>query len=229
MVIRKRVLVILLCLAVGMSACKSNTYIPYSGSVAKNSMGQVGTLSPDQRYIIDEPLAPQNSQTTIGRFNARMIFMADQLERNAERGKLANTVIITSFTNLNKITETTAFGRLLSENLMHELQVRKWQVYEIRLSKDVTVSEKGEFSLSRDTKDLKETYKIGGIVTGTYSVVDGNIIVNARVMDMNTGMVVSSAQIHLPANWFTDMLLFNDDLLQPMKIMNSKPKEGNQQ
>jgi len=188
----------------------------------------------------EEPEAQQlkvpASNTTVGRFNARMIFLADQLARNADRNKLANNVIITSFTNLNKFTETSSFGRLITENLMHELQVRKWQVYEIRLSNNITIDESGEFILSRDINVLRDQYKIGGIVTGTYSVVEGDIIVNARVIDMNTGIMVSSAQAHFPANWFTDGLLVQEENIKPMKIMNKtndkpleKPKEGSQQ
>lgn len=165
-----------------------------------------------------------------------MIFLADQLVRNNDRNRLANTVIITSFTNLNKLTETTSFGRLIAENLMHELQVRKWQVYEIRLSNNITIDDSGEFILSRDINALKDQYKVGGIVTGTYSSVEGDILVNARVIDMNSGMLLSSAQAHFPANWLTDALLVNEDNVKPMKIMNKmtekpidKPKEGSQQ
>ena len=67
---------------------------------------------------------------------------------------------------------------------------------------------------------------VGGVVTGTYSVVDGHVIVNSRVIDINTGLVVSSAQSYMPANWFTDALLFNADNIQPMKIVGDTPLSG---
>ncbi len=179
------------------------------------------SLEKMQRNSSNEPIAALDSNSTMGRFNARIIFLADQLERNADRKSLSNTVIITSFTNLNKITQTTGFGRLVAESLMHELQVRKWQVYEIRLANNILINDTGEFSLSRDVTKLKEIYKIGGVVAGTYSVIDGNIVVNARVMDINTGILFSSAQTYIPANWFTEGLLFDDENLKPMKIMGS--------
>jgi len=183
---------------------------------------QSAILNADQRYIIDEPLVLQQSHTTVGRFNSQMIFMADQIERNVERKSLANTFLVTSFTNLNKLSETTAFGRLVAENIIHELQVRKWKVFEVRLTKDLVINETGEFSLSRDIKKIKESYKIGGIVTGTYSVAGNHVIVNARVIDIDTGIVASSAQIHMPVNWFTDALLFNEDNMRFMKIVGDK-------
>jgi len=136
---------------------------------------------------------------------------------------MANTVIVTSFANLNRLSETTAFGRLVAENLIHELQVRKWQVFEVRLTKDVIINETGEFSLSRDIKRLKEQYKIGGIVTGTYSATGNEIIVNSRVIDINNGVVISSAQTNMMANWFTENLLYSEDNMKSIKIVGDTP------
>jgi len=182
---------------------------------------EVAVIQPEQRHIVSDELNVPVTHSAAGNFNSRIIFMADQLERNLDRKNLSNTFIVTSFANLNKLSETTAFGRLVSENIIHELQVRKWQVFEVRLTKDIIINETGEFSLSRDIKKLKEQYKIGGIVTGTYSVTGNAIILNARVIDINTGIVVSSAQAHMPLNWFTDSLLFSDDHLKPMRIVGN--------
>lgn len=194
-----------------------------SAKYPSNDTYQLAQLNSNQRYIVDEPLSIQNSQTSVGRFNSQMIFMADQIERNADRKSLENTFIVTSFSNLNKLSETTAFGRLVAENMIHELQVRKWKVFEVRLTKDVVINETGEFTLSRDIQKIRETYKVGGIVTGTYSVAGNHVIVNARVVDINTGLVASSAQIQMPINWFTDSLLFNTDSLKSMKIVGDTP------
>lgn len=194
-----------------------------SAKYPSNEASQVAQLNSNQRYIVDEPLNIQQSQTSVGRFNSQMIFMADQIERNADRKSLENTFIVTSFSNLNKLSETTAFGRLVAENMIHELQVRKWRVFEVRLTKDVVINETGEFTLSRDIQKIRESYKVGGIMTGTYSIAGNHIIVNARVVDINTGLVASSAQIHMPVNWFTDSLLFNTDSLKSMKIVGDTP------
>lgn len=180
---------------------------------------EVAVVTPEQRHIVNEQLALPVTQGAAANFNSRIIFMADQLERNLDRKNLANTFIVTSFTNLNRLSETTSFGRLVAENFIHELQVRKWQVFEVRLTKDIVINETGEFSLSRDIKKLKDQYKIGGIVTGTYSVTGNNIIVNARVIDINSGIVVSSAQANMPVSWFTDNLLFSEENQKVMKIV----------
>jgi TolB-like protein len=215
---------ILLAVIVGLTGCAAQSaYVaPPRQAVsrpAKEAPAPQTTSYAPAAYVVTEPLTPQESGTQAGRFNSKLIFLADQLERNVDRKTLSNTFIVTTFTNLNKLSETTSFGRLVAENVMHELQVRRWQVFEVRLTKDVVVNDTGEFSLSRDINRLKELYNIGGIVTGTYSVADGNIVVNARVIDINTGIVISSAQTYIPANYFTDALLYNERNLKPMRIV----------
>lgn len=174
------------------------------------------------RKVLTEPLVLSPGRSPAGRFNARIIFLADQLERNVDRKSLANTFVVTSFTNLNKVTETSGLGRLIGENLMHELQVRRWQVFEIRMAKDISINDTGEFSLSRNSAQIKNSYPLGGIVTGTYSMAGNDIIINARVVDISTGLVISSAQTHLPVDPFTEMLLYNSDKLPEMKIVGNR-------
>ncbi|WP_224981324.1 FlgO family outer membrane protein [Geomonas agri] len=210
--------------AVGLfSACANSATMGPASMHRDADSYQKESLASDQRYIVDEPLQVQDSLTQVGKFNARMIFMTDQLERNADRKSLENTFIVTSFVNLDNLNETTSFGRLVAEDVIHELQVRKWKVYEVRLAKDTTVNEHGEFSLSRDIQKIRALYKIGGVVTGTYSVADNHLVVNARVMDIGTGLVISSGQIHLPRNHYIDSLLFREDRLSTMKIVGDTP------
>ena len=138
--------------SVALSGCMTTTTnSPTNPAAGTVPAGQVATLQPGQRYIVSEPLGVQDSGSTVGRFNARMIFLADQIERNADRKSLSNTFIVTSFVNLNKLSETTPFGRLVAENIIHELQVRKWQVFEVRLTKDIVIN---EYELKKKQMDL---------------------------------------------------------------------------
>jgi TolB-like protein len=148
-----------------------------------------------------------------------MIFLADQLERNTDRKVLGNTFIVSTFSDLNKLNESSPMGRLIGEDIIHELQVRKWNVFDVRLTRDIVINEAGEFSLSRDIKKLRDTYKIGGIITGTYSEAESSITINARAIDIETGLVVSSAQVLLPVNDYTQALLYDADRLKTMKIV----------
>ncbi|MBW4056278.1 MAG: hypothetical protein HIU83_12930 [Proteobacteria bacterium] len=157
---------------------------------------------------------------SVGGFNDRMKNLADQLDKNLATTSLSNPYVVTSFTNLDKLDDTTALGRLIAENLMYGLQLHKWQILEIRLTKGVDINAAGEFSLSRDISKLKDEYKIGGIVTGTYSVAEGNLTINARVIDVNTGLVISSAQTYIQINGVPDTSLPNEKNGKPMKIVS---------
>ena len=204
------------------SACVP--YIANQGYVNGAADDRVYGISADQRYLVSDSITIQPSSNSVGKFNAQVIFLADQLEKNADRKSLSNTFIVTSFSNLDNLSETSTLGRLLAESLIHELQVRKWQVFDVRLTKDVIVNPAGEFALSRDTSKIRELYKIGGVVTGTYTNIDGTIIVNGRSIDSNTGIVVSSAQARLNSNWFTEALLFNQNNLREMRIIGERSK-----
>ena len=160
------------------------------------------------------------NNSTLGNFNDRMKDLADQLDRNAAAITPTGTYIVTSFTHLDKLDDTTPLGRLISENLMHGLQVNKWQIVEVRLTKGIDVNAAGEFSLSRDVEKIKDEYKISGVVTGTYSVAEGNVTVNARIVDVNTGIVISSGQTYIPVTWLPDGAFPHDGGNKSMKIVS---------
>ena len=199
--------IFVLSLLVSCTPCRFNTC-----STSKQQVGRPESwdiVHSGQRYVVNEPLQIQQSITQVGNFNSQMIFLADQLERNLDKKVLTNTFIVTAFADLNRLNETSSLGRLVSEDLIHELQVRHWNIFDVRLTKDVIINEAGEFSLSRDISKIRDTYKVGGIVAGTYSVNRNHIIVNARVIDIETGIVSSAGQIHLPLNGHAEGLLYD--------------------
>lgn len=166
-----------------------------------------------------QPLMMIDSKSYIGNFNAMCIFLADQLVRNQNSRKKTDPLIITTFADLNNLKETTPFGRLVAENLGHELQVRKWSVIDIRLTKDVLINDNGEFSLSRDVQKIKDSFKGGMVITGTYSRLDNCLVVNARMIDINQAVMVSSGQMMLVIPDFMEDLLSNKPALKTTKIV----------
>ncbi len=163
------------------------------------------------------PLNIIESRSPIGYLNSQAIFLADQLERNLDKKYIASPIMVTSFLNLDNLRQTNGLGRLLSESLIHELQVRRWRVIDARLVKDIIINDSGEFALSRDIKNIKASYNVTGVVTGTYTLTEGAIIVNAKVMDIQSGVITSSGQISIPLNGL-EGLLFDYAMPKPMKI-----------
>ena len=140
------------------------------------------------------------SATPEGSFNSKIIFLADQLERNISGNFKQYPVIVTTFSNLDDLDKTNPLGRLIAENLQHELQVRKWKGIDIRIAKGIYIKNSGEFILSRDLDKLKnkDDIKVGSILTGTYQYVGDSLIINAKVIRLSDGMILSSGQIVLP-------------------------------
>jgi TolB-like protein len=141
-----------------------------------------------------EPIVVQSSSSSAGIFNSGMIFLADQLDRNVDPAFRSRPTVITSIASLANLNESSGLGRLVGEHLIHELQVRAWSVADVRLTRGLIVNNGGEFSLSRDMTQLRESFPIANIVTGTYSTTPDGVLLSVRVIDSSTGRVVSSAQ-----------------------------------
>jgi TolB-like protein len=159
-----------------------------------------GCLRPGELPIIQASSAP-------GRFASRMIFLADQLERNIDHKQVNATYLIGSFVDLNNMSHTNPMGRLIAENLIHELQVRAWRIVEPRLMQNIMINEGGEFVLSRDVKQLRDKFGVSAVVAGTYVVASDHIVINARVVNVESGVVMSSGQIQIPSSWFSESLM----------------------
>lgn len=149
-----------------------------------------------------EPLHAQAARTPSGVFNSGMIFLADQLDRNTAGAGRERPTVITSFANLNDLNESSALGRLVGEHLMHELQVRAWEVVDVRMTRDLIINQAGEFSLSRDISHLREAFPLANVVTGTYAVTRDGVILNVRIIDSASGRVLSTAQTRLSRDAF---------------------------
>ena len=155
---------------------------------------------------VKEHLDILSSITPEGNLNSRVIFLADQLVRNIDNRFRYEPVVVTSFVNLDNMKETSSLGRLIAENLIHELQVRGWKVFDIRLAKDIVVKPQGEFSITRDIRNIRNYYRVNSVITGTYVITSNSVIVNARIIDVKSGVVVSTGQIVLPIEDVSSLL-----------------------
>lgn len=154
-----------------------------------------------------EPIVVQRSGTPAGMFNTGMMFLTEQIERNAQPDSRMRPTVITSFVDLNNLSETSALGRLMGEHFMHQLQIRGWNVTDMRMTRDLIINEEGEFSLSRELKRLRGSYSAANVVTGTYTVTMDGVLINVRVLDLASGQVVSTAQTRFLRDKFISSLV----------------------
>ncbi len=157
------------------------------------------------------------SCTPWGLLNSKVIFLADQLENNLSGAIKSMPTVVATFVSVNNFDHTNTFGRWLTEALIHELQVRGWNVTDIRLSKSISMNKRGEFVLTRDSSKVKNSnVRVGLMVTGTYLIAGSQVIVNARVIDAVSGRVVSTAQAVVPIYGIEG--LFAPDIVPAVKV-----------
>jgi TolB-like protein len=149
-----------------------------------------------------EPIINQPSAIPSGIFNSGVMFLAEQLDRNVILEARGKPTIFTNIVSLGNLSESSELGRLVSEHLIHELQLRYWTVSDIRLNRDVIINEAGEFSLSRDVKKLRDNIPAANVITGTYTNSADGVLLNVRVLDMSNGQVLSTAQTRFAKDKF---------------------------
>ena len=143
-------------------------------------------------------------------FQDGVISIAQQLEKNIAMAPLGGKLMIANFVSLQDLNETSSFGRLASANLMHELQIRNWNIMDPLFTRDLYIGPSGEFALSRDPKRLPGSLPSFEIIAGTYQTTADSIILNVRMVDAHTSAVISTAQVIFPKS-----RVINDLVAQP--------------
>jgi TolB-like protein len=148
------------------------------------------------------PVKEASTNTTHTTINDAILSIANQLSTN---NKIAltdtGTITVTSFVNLTQLNKTSQFGRVLSESLFSELFIRGFNLADFRGQNAISINNNGEFYITRNITKLQSEVSNTYILVGTYSKINENIMLNARILDNKTGKIVSSARA----------MYFNDD------------------
>jgi TolB-like protein len=168
--------------------------------------------------------------------NDAILSLANQLSKNNTLSqKDTGTITVTSFVDLQQLNKTSQFGRVIGESLFSELFVRGFNVSDFRGQNAITINANGEFYITRNITMLQSEVSNTYILVGTYSKIDQNVIINARILDNKTGKIVSSGRVmyanddcsifNVCNNAQRKIKLISDDI--PDTINNSnQPKEG---
>ena len=139
-----------------------------------------------------------SSRNDAATLNRSISELATQITQNKNFINIeAATIAITSFVCLDNFETSYKVGNILSENLIHEMQVRGYSIIDFKTMENIKVGAKGDFLFTRDLTKLRKTLNIDYALTGTYSQYQNGIVVNARIIDLKTHIILSSAQIFL--------------------------------
>lgn len=109
-------------------------------------------------------------------------------------------IAITSFVDLQNMDATNWLGNSVSEGFIHQFQRRGFKVVDFKTTGSIQVTQQGDFALSRDWSELAQEQEIQYVLTGTMLRQEGGVLVNARVVGMQSRIVVATAQGFLPAD-----------------------------
>jgi len=125
--------------------------------------------------------------------------MAQDLVANMEYVTERTPVAVTHFSLIDSdLKETNLLGQQMAESFVHEFHKFRMPVVEFKATQFIRVTETGDFALSRDFLDLKNSTPIQYVLTGTMTKHQGGYIVNARMLGMQSNVVVASAQTFIP-------------------------------
>jgi len=172
-----------------LSGCLKNTSFNEPKTYKEKVIQKVRTADYNQPYALTNNIY-QN-------LNGAIDAIADELFVSNTFTQKEPSVILTSFVDLNKLNKTTTFGRLLSESMFNELHIRHFHVTDFRGQDAVSVNADGEFHITRDVEKLKDHISATEyIVVGTYVPFENNsVLINARIIDSETGAIISTARI----------------------------------
>lgn len=152
-----------------------------------------------ETYILDVDWA--NEPDVKETINQSIIDLADQLLLTSKIDKKSK-VTITSFVDLHQLNKTTHFGRKVSESFFSELHKRGLSLVDARGTKSIRVNADGEFFITRDIKLLNnKRFENSYILVGTYTRFGKGVMINVRILDNQTGDVVSVGRSIIDINY----------------------------
>ena len=155
-------------------------------------------------YFITGCSAPQKSSTPTHILDSNLInagyrITDEMLSQLKVQIKPGDGILVASFVDINNLTKSTTFGRMLSEHVSSRLSQKGYNVIDMRLRTDSVFMEegKGEFLLSRNLQLVSKKYNASAVVVGTYGEAFRGIYVSARIINPIDSTVISSCDFGL--------------------------------
>jgi TolB-like protein len=156
---------------------------------------------------------------------------ADALIASANaKGQLkpGTILLVATVVDVDKLTESSRLGRIVSEQLRARLTQSGYAVVETELRGSLQIKkDTGELLLSRDLKDVGKTYNAQAVVVGTYAVASKYVYISLKVIgDDNNAL--GAYDYALPLNRNVWKLLQQPGASEPNYINKYNPAEQRQ-
>lgn len=123
--------------------------------------------------------------------NSMVVSSYKKLKMNIERD---DVILVSDFVNIDKLQNHSKLGFLLSETLKDVLSNQNIIIREVELGQHFKLGEKGFNVLSRNPNDVyAQIDKERFAVVGTYSITNKRLWIFIKLIDIQTGHILSSA------------------------------------
>jgi len=140
----------------------------------------------------------QSKQYSASRMNKVVRFLAQQLVKNSDLKSADGKLAVASFVDLEHYGKAGKLGKMLSENLVHDMQIRGFNVIDFKTMPTIEIGNGGDYVFSRDVKKLQKNHDINYVLSGTYTKYQDGVMVNARLLELKEKKVKSTAQAFIP-------------------------------
>ncbi len=166
----------------------------------------VGSQHPCPRTGVETAVSTSHSWPTI--FHLAEGLTA-QLRANFREGDFEEyDCVIATLVDIDDLTRSSRFGRLMAEALGAEIFRQGGRVTDIRSGDAFMVQpQKGELVLSRDAGYLAGDVHAGAVVAGTYGVGATSVAVTIRLIDLTNHRLLSIAMTEIARTPTIDVLL----------------------
>ena len=123
-------------------------------------------------------------------------------------------ILVSSFVNLDDLTESSTFGRMLSDKLAAQFNVHGYKTIDTRLRQKILVQEgTGELMLSRDLDAIGAKHRAVAALVGTYAVGMDKVYVTVRAVRICDRVVLAADNLTIPIGANTFKMLYESDQL----------------
>ncbi|GGW63648.1 FlgO family outer membrane protein [Alishewanella tabrizica] len=191
--------------------------------VPENTVTMRGELAREQRINEQQAFLPaslpqQYRQTPLVTLDHYARNLVHELMVNHHRVEEQAMVAVTDIAFIDTdLQQGTVFSNHLSEAIIYDLHLFGVPVLDYKVTDYIRVTEKGDFVLSRDFSELSAELPIKYVVTGTATAHQSGVMVNARLIQIDTKRVISAARTFVPTAVYKAILQQHSDASLKLK------------
>jgi TolB-like protein len=103
-------------------------------------------------------------------------------------------VAITAFYFLDNANQSNKLSMILADSIIHQMQKQGYRPIDYKLMPTVKRDKNGNFTFTKNMAELREKGFVNLVLIGTMTELYDGILINARIIDLRNGVVVSSSQ-----------------------------------